>query len=187
MAAAAAKTASAAAPTPRILPMASIPLSIGIPGAYNPAKLTNNPGGVQPNASFKPAQQLPGVDNGADANGSMYMMGPHFGKAPRVYSYNLTLQKEFHNWLFEGAYEGERSVGLSSSAYLNTLPTSFLYLGTAGPARRIRICCKRRSSIPMCSAFTTVIARRAPHRCCLTRNLLPTPPPTCSAGGTRLL
>jgi hypothetical protein len=98
------------------------------PGTANPNKLTNNPGGVQAPASFKPAQQLPGIENGGDANGSMYMMGPKFGKAPRVYSYNLTLQKEYKNWSFEGAYEGERSVGLNSSVYINTLPTSFLYL-----------------------------------------------------------
>ena len=97
-------------------------------GTANPNKLVNNPGGVQAPASFKPAQQLAGVDNGCDACGSLYQMGPKFGKAPRIYSYNLTIQKDYKNWLFEAAYEGERSVGLNSSVYINTLPTSNLYL-----------------------------------------------------------
>jgi len=101
------------------------------PGAYNPNALTNNPGGVQPPASFKPAQQIPGVDN---FGSGIAFMGPKFGKAPRVYDGDFTLQKEYHNWLFEGAYTRIRSVGLNSSAYINTLPTSVLYLGTAGPA-----------------------------------------------------
>jgi hypothetical protein len=101
------------------------------PGGYNPNKLTNNPGGVQPPASFKPAQQIPGVDNFAN---TIYYQGPKYGKAPRIYDYNFTIQKEFKNWLFEGAYVGNRAVGLNSSVPINTLPTNLLYLGTAGPA-----------------------------------------------------
>ena len=100
------------------------------PGGYNPNAPTNNPGGVQPPAGFKGAQQIPGADN---FNSGVYFMGPHMGKAPRIYEWNLTIQKDFHQWLFEGAYVGNRGHGTNSSVYVNTLPTSDLYLGTAGP------------------------------------------------------
>ena len=97
------------------------------PGGYNPNKPTNNPGGVQPPSTFHAALQVPGADN---FNSGIYMMGPHYGKAPRIYEWNLTLQKDFHQWLFEGAYVGNRGHGTNSSVYINTLPTSDLYLGT---------------------------------------------------------
>jgi hypothetical protein len=100
------------------------------PGGYNPNKPTGNPGGVQPPVSFHAAQQVPGADN---FNSGVYFMGPHFGKAPRIYEWSLTLQKDFHQWLFEGAYVGNRGHGTNSSVYVNTLPTADLYLGTAGP------------------------------------------------------
>ena len=96
------------------------------PGGYNPNAPTNNPGGVQPPASFHAAQQIPGADN---FNSGIYLMGPHFGKAPRIYEWNFTIQKDFHQWLFEGAYVGNRGHGTNSSVYVNTLPTSNLYLG----------------------------------------------------------
>jgi hypothetical protein len=101
------------------------------PGAYNPNKLANNPGGVQPPVSFTPAQQIPGVDN---FSGPLLYMGPHFGKAPRIYEMNFTLQKTYRSWLFEGAYVSNRAHGLASSESMNVLPTSLLYLTSAGPS-----------------------------------------------------
>ena len=108
------------------------------PGGYNPNKTSGNPGGVQPAASFAGPQQLPGVDNFGGwyegGGNNLVYMGPHFGKAPRIYDWNLTLQKEYKGWLFEGAYVGNRGHGMWSTMMMNTLPTSDLYLGTAGPA-----------------------------------------------------
>jgi hypothetical protein len=55
-------------------------------------------------------------------------MGPHFGKAPLIYDLNVTLQKTYKSWLFEGAFVETRSHGLATSEYMNALPTSDLYL-----------------------------------------------------------
>ena len=96
------------------------------PGAFNPNKPTNNPGGVQPPPSFTPAQQVPGVDN---FNSGIYYLGPHFGTAPRIDSWNFTIEKEVKNWLFDVGYVGNRGHGLSSSVFINTLPPSDLFLG----------------------------------------------------------
>jgi hypothetical protein len=100
------------------------------PGGYNPNKPTSNPGGVEPPASFHGAVQIPGVDN--LASGINYM-GPHMGKAPRIYDWNVTFQKQYRNWLIEGAYVGNRGHGLNSSPYINALPPTDLYLTSAGP------------------------------------------------------
>jgi hypothetical protein len=104
---------------------------------FNPAfqwdATSTTTAGVHPPATFRTPPVLdPGFDN--FNNSGMYMMGPHYGKAPRIYDYNLTLQKEYKNWLFEGAYVGVRSYGLNSSPYINSLPTTELRLGTAGPS-----------------------------------------------------
>ena len=108
------------------------------PGTANPNRPTGNPGGVQPSSSFVGPQQLPGVDNlGGWFEGggnNLTYLGPHFGKAPRIYDYNLTLQKEYKGWLFEGAYVGNRGHGMWSTMMMNTIRTNNLYLGTAGPA-----------------------------------------------------
>ncbi|HEX5482492.1 MAG TPA: carboxypeptidase-like regulatory domain-containing protein [Terriglobia bacterium] len=96
------------------------------PGALNPNQPAGNPGGVQPPPSFTPARQLPGVNN---FNGSIYYLGPHYGTAPRIDSWNLTVEKEYKNWLFDLGYIGNRGHGLSSSVFINTLPTSDLFLG----------------------------------------------------------
>ncbi|MEN6534984.1 MAG: TonB-dependent receptor [Bryobacteraceae bacterium] len=58
--------------------------------------------------------------------GTVYHMGPNFGKAPRIYNWSLTIQQEIKNWLFEAAYVGNRGHGLNSTVYLNQLPTSYL-------------------------------------------------------------
>jgi hypothetical protein len=88
--------------------------------------------GVQPPASFKPPPQInPSYDN---FNSGIYFMGPHMGRAPRIYDWNVTIQKTYKNWLFEGAYVGNRAHGLASTEFMNTLPVSDLSLTTApGP------------------------------------------------------
>ncbi|MGH9437684.1 MAG: TonB-dependent receptor domain-containing protein, partial [Terriglobia bacterium] len=92
----------------------------------NPNKPVNNPGGVQPPASFTPARQLPGVDN---FDNFVYYLGPHYGTAPRIDSWNFTVQKSVKNWVFDVGYVGNRGHGLSSSIYINTLSPSDLFLG----------------------------------------------------------
>ena len=62
---------------------------------------------------------------------SVYYQGDNYGKAPRIYSWSLTLQHELKNWLFEAAYVGNRGRGLNSTVYMNQLPTSYLSLGSA--------------------------------------------------------
>lgn len=98
-------------------------LSDGINQAFN-----WDQGGVKPPATFHaPPSTDPSFDN---FNGNVYHMGPNYGKAPRIYNWSLTVQHEYKNWLFETAYVGNRGHGLSSTVYLNTLPTSALALGT---------------------------------------------------------
>ncbi len=96
------------------------------PRAFNPNAPVNNPGGVRPPVSFHPAQQIPGVDN---FNNFVYYLGPHFGNAPRIYSWNFTVEKDYKNWLVDVGYVGNRGTRLPSSIYINQLPTSDLYLG----------------------------------------------------------
>jgi len=127
------------------------------PGAYNPNKLTNNPGGVQPPASFKTDQQIPGADDFTSAASSLYYMGPHFGKAPRIYEMNFTLQKTYRGWLFEGAYVSNRAHGLNSSPFLNALPASLLYLTSAGPAGDTNLLGAKITDPNIC-AYTGVIS-----------------------------
>ena len=86
-------------------------------------------GGVKPPATFHaPPSTDPSFDNFNDAG--IYHIGPNYGKAPRIYNWSLTVQHEYKSWLFETAYVGNRGHGLSSSVYLNTLPTSALALGS---------------------------------------------------------
>jgi hypothetical protein len=61
---------------------------------------------------------------------NVYHQGDNFGKAPRIYSWSLTLQQEYKNWLFEAAYVGNRGHGLNSTTYINQLPASYLSLGS---------------------------------------------------------
>lgn len=85
--------------------------------------------GVHPPASFQtPPDINPSYDN---FNSGLYYMGPHFGKAPRIYDWNVTVQKTYKNWLFEGAYVGNRAHGLASSEFMNALPLSDNYLTVA--------------------------------------------------------
>ncbi len=96
------------------------------PGAFNPNRPVNNPGGVQPPASFTPAQQLPTVDNFANF---VPYNGPNFGVAPRIDSWNFTVEKQVKGWLFSLGYMGNRGHRLNSSPIIDQVPTSDLYLG----------------------------------------------------------
>jgi hypothetical protein len=82
--------------------------------------------GTHPPATFKPAQQYPGVDN--FNGGTPYFMGPHFGVAPRIYDGNFTVQHQYKNWLFEAGYVGNRTHGANSTLYMNTVPDAYLPL-----------------------------------------------------------
>jgi len=82
--------------------------------------------GVHPPLGFKPPPSTdPGFDN---YGGGLYYKGPHYGKAPRIYDYNFTIQRQHKGWLFELAYAGNRAHGLASSEFINTVPDSNLYL-----------------------------------------------------------
>jgi hypothetical protein len=86
-------------------------------------------GGVKPPATFHaPPSTDPGFDN--FNNAGIYHLGPNYGKAPRIYNWSLTVQREYKSWLFEAAYVGNRAHGLNSTVYLNSLPTSALALGS---------------------------------------------------------
>jgi hypothetical protein len=85
-------------------------------------------GGVKPPSGWKaPPSLSPSYDN---FNSGIYYMGPNYGKAPRIYNWSLTLEREIKNWLFEAAYVGNRGHGLNSTVYLNQLPTTDLALGS---------------------------------------------------------
>jgi hypothetical protein len=104
---------------------------------------------------------VPGVDNfggwydGGTGNDLVYM-GPHYGKAPRIYDYNVTVQKEYKGWLLEGAYVGNRGHGTNSSAIMNTLPLSLLYLGTAGPAGATNLLTTKITSSNICNYSSAI-------------------------------
>jgi hypothetical protein len=85
-------------------------------------------GGVKPPAGYKnPPNIDPSFDN--FLNG-VYHLGPNYAKAPRIYNWSFTLQHEFHNYLFEAAYVGNRGHGLNSTVFLNQLNPSVLSLGS---------------------------------------------------------
>jgi hypothetical protein len=82
--------------------------------------------GVHPPLGFKPP---PSTDPGFDNYGSgLYYKGAKYGKAPRIYDYNFTVQRQYKGWLFELAYAGNRAHGLSSSEYINSIPDADIYL-----------------------------------------------------------
>jgi hypothetical protein len=92
----------------------------------NPAFNWDN-GGVQPPAGFK---NPPFLDPSYDNFNSVARMGPNYGKAPRIYNWSFTIQREMKNFLFEVAYVANRAHGLNSTVELNQLPTSYLQLGS---------------------------------------------------------
>jgi hypothetical protein len=94
---------------------------------FNPAFYWDQ-GGVQPPAGFKPPPRLdPSFDNFGT---TVYRMSDSYGKAPRIYNWSLTIQREVKNFVIEAAYVGNRGHGLNSTVYLNQLPVSNLSLGS---------------------------------------------------------
>jgi hypothetical protein len=103
---------------------------------FDPAlQWDNNPNGVpgvyqQP--GYSGARQIPSVDNFAPGNnesiGSLAYMGPKWGVAPRIYDMNFTVQHQYHGWLFQLGYQGQRTHNGPGSDYLNVLPASDLPL-----------------------------------------------------------
>ena len=68
----------------------------------------------------------PSIGNGLAVD----YMGPTFGKAPRVYNWGVTLQREVHKFLFELEYAGNRGYRLNSTIDLNQVNPSYLDLGS---------------------------------------------------------
>lgn len=85
-------------------------------------------GGVKPPPGYRnPPVIDPSFDNFLSG---LYRQGPNYGKAPRIYNWSLTVQREFRRFLLEIAYVGNRGHGLASSVFLNQLAPSYLSLGS---------------------------------------------------------
>jgi Carboxypeptidase regulatory-like domain len=78
------------------------------------------PPGYQP-----PPFLSPSVGNGLAVD----FLGPQFGKAPRIQTYDIDLQRELKGFLFEVDYQGNRGKRLNSTIDLNQVNPSYLYLG----------------------------------------------------------
>jgi hypothetical protein len=89
--------------------------------------IANWDGGIAAPAGFRPPpvlDQSPALFNDVD------VMGPNYGKAPRIFNWSFNIQHEIKNFLIDVAYVGNRGHGLNSTIDLNQLPTSRLALGT---------------------------------------------------------
>jgi hypothetical protein len=83
-------------------------------------------GGIPKPAGYQPPPFLsPNAGNGLAVD----YMGPSFGKAPRIYTYSLEVQREIGKWLVAISYAGQRGHGLNSTVDLNQVNPSYLYLG----------------------------------------------------------
>jgi hypothetical protein len=98
----------------------------GFDPAFDWDKNPNGTPGVYEQAGFAGAQQIPSVDNFGAGNPNY--MGPRFGMAPRIYDYNLTVQRQYKGWLFQVGYVGQRSHQLATADPYNTLPAGDLSL-----------------------------------------------------------
>ena len=84
-------------------------------------------GGIPKPAGYQPPPFLsPSVGNGLAVD----YMGPTFGKAPRIYNWNINLQREVGKFLVEVNYEEVRGHSLNSTIDLNQVNPSYLYLGS---------------------------------------------------------
>ena len=57
------------------------------------------------------------------------MLGPDFGKAPRIYNWSLNVQHEIKGFLIDLAYVGNRGRGLASTLMANQVDPKYLSLG----------------------------------------------------------
>ncbi|MBS1829470.1 MAG: carboxypeptidase regulatory-like domain-containing protein [Acidobacteria bacterium] len=84
-------------------------------------------GGIPKPAGYQPPPFLsPSVGNGL----SVDYMGPTFGRAPRVFDWSLSLQRQIRGFLVEADYAGNRGYRLNSTVDLNQVNPSFLFLGS---------------------------------------------------------
>jgi len=61
---------------------------------------------------------------------TMDLMGPTFGKAPRIYSWSFSIQREIQNFLIDVAYVGSRANGLNATLMANQVDPKHLALGS---------------------------------------------------------
>jgi hypothetical protein len=84
-------------------------------------------GGIPKPAGYQPPPFLtPNAGNGL----SVDYMGPTFGKAPKIYTFNGDIQREIARFLVEVDYQGNRGYSLNSTVDLNQVNPAFLYLGS---------------------------------------------------------
>ncbi|MCC6589386.1 MAG: TonB-dependent receptor [Bryobacterales bacterium] len=62
--------------------------------------------------------------------GTMDLLGPNFGKSPRVYTFSLNVQRTFKGFLFDAAYVGQRGQRLAATLMANQVDPKYLSLGT---------------------------------------------------------
>ncbi|MCS7025991.1 MAG: TonB-dependent receptor [Bryobacteraceae bacterium] len=61
---------------------------------------------------------------------SVQYQGPTAGQPGRIFNWSFSIQREWKNFLFDVAYQGNRGTRLNSTMDLNQLPVSRLSLGT---------------------------------------------------------
>jgi hypothetical protein len=83
--------------------------------------------GIPKPAGYKPPPFLsPNAGNGVAVD----YMGPTFGVAPRIYTYDFDVQREVAKFLIDVDYQGNRGNRLNSTVDLNQVNPSYLYLGS---------------------------------------------------------
>jgi len=102
----------------------------GVPGTIladgvNPALLWD--AGVPIPQGAKPPFIDPGL--GVLTAGTLDLLGPDFGKAPRIFNWSLNVQHEIKNFLIDIAYVGNRGRGLNSTLMANQVDPKYLSLG----------------------------------------------------------
>ncbi len=95
--------------------------SDGVSGALNWDSGIAAPPGFRPPPLIDPA-----VGNFVNVD----VFSENFGRAPRIQSWNFTIQHEFNKFVFDIAYAANRGRGLNSTLLLNQLPVSRLALGS---------------------------------------------------------
>jgi len=84
-------------------------------------------GGIPKPPGYQPPPFLsPSIGNGLAVD----YLGPTFGKAPRIYNWSVSVQREVAKFLLEVNYAGNRGYGLNSTVDLNQVNPSYLYLGS---------------------------------------------------------
>lgn len=61
--------------------------------------------------------------------GTLDLLGPDFGKAPRIYNWSVNVQHEIKNFLIDIAYVANRGRGLASTLMANQVDPKYLSLG----------------------------------------------------------